>query len=91
VLETDAAGVLHDEVVHGAVLAEVVHADDVRVVEHGGGAGFAEEPFARHFVRGRGHGEHLDRREAVHDVVFGEENLAGAAAAELVEDDVVAE
>ena len=45
-LEAQPLNVLHDQVQDLPVLAQVVHADDVRVVEGARGAGLAEEPLA---------------------------------------------
>ena len=77
---------LGDDERRAVVLTEVVHGEDVRVIERGGGAGFlfeAREPFR---IAGKCRRQHLDRHDALETIVAGAVDLAHAARAERTED-----
>ena len=78
----------HDERVAFGRLAVVVDARDVRVVEHGGGARFAEEPRAELRVVAGGRGK-LDGHAPAEVGVFGNVHHTHAAPAQLAEYAVV--
>ena len=88
-LEAGAFDELHHEVGHALVLADVVHGDDVRVAEGGGGARLAEEAFAGVADPGVC-GENLDRHPALEVGIPGAEDDAHAATADLLVEAVAA-
>ena len=61
------------------------------MVEGGRGAGFAQEALLRHDVVGGVGREHFERHETPHRRMFGEVNLAHAAGADLIENQVAAD
>ena len=80
--EARAVDVLHDDEVRAVLLAPVVDADDVRVVQVGGGLGLAAEARDEGRVGGELGEEDLDRDRPVELEVAGEEHLGHAALAE---------
>ena len=77
-----AVDVLHDDEVGAVRLAPVVDADDVGVVEVGGGRGLAPEPLDERRVGGELREQHLHGDGPVEQLVAGEEHLGHAAAPE---------
>ena len=80
--EAAALDVLHHDEVGAVLLAPVVDADDVGVVEVGGGLGLAPEPGHEVGVVGVLGEQDLDRDRPVELQVAGEEHLGHAALAE---------
>ena len=76
---------LHGDEQLAAVLPDLVHLADVRVVDAGRGPGLAAEPLAGRLV---GLGDRLDRDPPPQALVLGREDDAHAALAEPVEDAV---
>ena len=72
--------VLHHDVVGARLLAPVVDADDVGVVEVGGGLGLPAEALDERRVGGELGEQDLDRDRAVEQLVTREEHLGHAAA-----------
>ena len=72
--------VLHDDEVGAVRLAPVVDADDVGVVEVGGGRGLPAEALDEGRVRGELGEQHLDGDGPVEQLVAGQEDLGHAAA-----------
>ncbi len=89
-VQGDAVDVLHDKVANVPVLAGVVDADDVRVVQGGRGPGLAQEPLGRHLGVGlRDRGKDLEGDGATQALVLGQVHGPHAALAELVSDEVL--
>ena len=80
---------LHDDEVRAFVRRDVIHRDDVRVVERRGGTGLAEEPFPAVRVRRVPRGQELDRDEPLQAGVARLVDDAHAPFAQLFEDLVV--
>ena len=74
--------VLHDDVVGAAFATPVVHADDVGVVQVGGGLRLATEPLDERGVGGELREQHLDRHRAVEQLIAGEEHFGHPATGE---------
>ena len=90
-MEVTPVDVLHHDVVRVALVVDVVDADDVRVVEPGGGAGFELEPRQVRAVFDPLTRQHLDRHASFHHQVLGEVDVAHAPFADLAEELVFAE
>ena len=82
---------LHDDEVLAVVLADVVDRADVRVVERRGDARLPPESLERVGARGELGRQELQRDLAAEADVFGAVDDAHAAAAEAIEDPVVAD
>jgi hypothetical protein len=82
---------LHGDEVLAVVLTDVVNGADVRVVQGGGGTGFAAEAFKRLGIAGKIVGEEFESNMAAETDVFGLVNHAHATAAQFLEDAVVAD
>ena len=85
-LERAAREVLHRDVVRVVVLAAVVDADDVRVLEAGGGLGLAPEALDEARVLGEPVVQELQRDLAPELLVLGEEHIGHASGAEPGDD-----
>src|SRR5262249_10866015 len=88
-----ALDVLHDDVRHLILIAEVVYGDDVRMLQPAGGSRFHVQPVLEAFVvRHVGADQdRLDRHDAVDDRIARLVNHAHAAAAERGQDFVLAD
>jgi hypothetical protein len=89
VLEGGAIEKLHGDESFAGVFADVVNGADIRVVERGGGAGFALEALQRLGVVGDVFGEEFESYEAAKAGVFGFVHHAHAAADEFFDDAIV--
>ena len=90
-LERIARNVLHDEEIGVALSVEIVNGGDVGVIHLGEGACFVAKTVTCGFVGERSGREHLDRDIAVEPGIVGEVNNSHSAAADSLEDSVVAE
>ena len=90
VLERLALHVLHDDVVRAVDLAPVVDADEVGVVQAGGGLGLAAEALDEGGVVEEALQQHLERHAAAQGEVLAEVDVGHAAAAELAQHAVAA-
>ena len=91
VLQVDPVEQLHGHERLPCLEPELVHRDDVRVVEEGGGLRLPLEPLAHHLVGVEAGRDALDRDGAVQDRVVGAEHLAHGALAELADDLVLSD
>jgi hypothetical protein len=82
---------LHGVVVDGALAADGVDVDDVRVVQRGGRPGLVVEALQLPRVQRSGEGQHLEGHAAAQRELFGLVDHAHAAAADLPDDAEVAE
>ena len=89
--QVDALEQLHRHVEEALLLPEVVHGDDVGVVEQGRRLGLALEALQGLVVGAEAGGERLEGDEAVQHGVVGLVDLAHRAAAELADDRVLAD
>ena len=76
---------------HATILADLINRDDVIVLDLRRGAGLAEEPLRRVWIRGQFGPHHLDRDLTLQVRVFGAEHQAHPALAQNFEDSVAAE
>ena len=90
-LQVRAVYELEDEEVAAVDLVGVVGRDDVRVDQLGRSPHLAQEHFLGAVGTQQVGGQHLERDDAAHGAVFGLEDAAHAAAADLVENAVLSQ
>ena len=89
-LEVDALDILHDEVWSAVDFAEIVHGDDVRMLDPGGRRRLDAEALEIAVVARELRGDELDRPREVERQVGGAVDHAHAAARDLLVDPVAA-
>lgn len=60
---------LHNDVIGARIRSEVVHGDEIRVAESGGGAGLAPETLDVRGVRGKRPVEHLENDRTMQELI----------------------
>ena len=78
--------ILHDEIIEISIMADVVHAADVWMVETGDGLGLAIEPLADLGADVSAPGDNLDRDRSIQPHIAGAIHLAHAALAQRLDD-----
>ncbi len=85
-----AVDVLHDDILGGAILADIMDGDDIGMLQAGGGIGFLAEATQKIFVVGEAFMQHLYGDDPAEQQILAAVDDGHAAAADAVEELITA-